>query len=140
MELSGQLWRWIARLLPKQKNQGAGAVQVGKAGGDVEVVTNVSHTVNNVSTSHVTIVVSAAVEPVAPMAPEPVSPPVVTADQREVLRMMRRLPNEEAVFVFMQREFGTRRVIGLKPRELFRLRRYVESIHRKMGIDVDKKK
>lgn len=129
-ELSEQFWRWIAKLLPKQQNQGAGVVQVGKAGGDIDVVTNVSHTVNHVNTSHVTIVVS-AVEPVAAAAPAIAPAPRATAEQREVLRMMRGLANEEAVFIFMQREFRTRMVIDLQPSELLRVRRYVETILRR---------
>ncbi len=42
-ELSKQLWALVAKLLPKQKVQGDGAIQVGKVSGDVKAVTQVVH-------------------------------------------------------------------------------------------------
>lgn len=43
------------------------------------------------------------------------------------------LPNKEAVFSWMQKSFGTRMVMDLKPSEVLRTRRYVETIHRRMN-------
>lgn len=125
-ELPKQLLAWIARLLPKQENSGNGAVQVSSNGGHVTIVHLTQH-----------------VQPV--MAPPPVEPiqPVmrperqrtqVTEEQREVLAMMRSLPDEGSVLGFMQREFGTRRVVELQPKQLYRLRRYVETINRKTSM------
>ncbi|WP_343590147.1 hypothetical protein [Paracidovorax wautersii] len=112
---------WIAKLLPKQKNEGSGAVQIGQAGGDV--TTN--------STSNVTII--NLVTPAAAEAASPQPPPALTTvEQREVLAMIRKVPNREAVFLFMQKQFGTRMVIDLQPQQLLRLRRYVEAIHKNL--------
>ena len=110
-ELPRQLLAWMARLLPKQKVQGNGAIQVGKVGGNVTIV-HVTHAPDS-------------------QAPKPAS--LTTPEQREVLAMIRRLRNKEAVFVWMEKSFGTRRVINLQPFELLRTRRYVETIHRRMN-------
>lgn len=56
---------------------------------------------------------------------------VANPAQREVLNMIRRLRKAEPVFLFMEREFGTRMVIELQPTQLLRLKRYVEAIHRR---------
>ena len=109
-ELPKQLRAWIAKLVPQQKNGGAGAVQVGSVGGNV--------------TSNVTIV--------NVLAPPLEAPKLASADQREVLALIRKLHNREAVFHWMQKSFGTRMVIDLKPSELLRTRRYVETIHRRL--------
>lgn len=109
-ELPKQLLAWIAKLLPKQKVEGNGAIQVGKVGGNVTIV-HVTHTPSS-------------------QASKPAS--LTTPEQREVLGLIRRLRNEEAVFVWMEKSFGTRRVINLQPYELLRTRRYVETIHSRM--------
>lgn len=99
--------QWLAalkRLLPRQAIRGDGNVQVGKMQGSVTVVNNVFH-VNNKRTYN-----------------------KANADQRIVLQLMRELPSQEPVLTFMQREFGTRMVIDLQDKQLFRLRRYVETI------------
>lgn len=49
-------------------------------------------------------------------------------NQSQVLALMDCLPDRIAVLDFMDREFGTRMVVDLDSRELFRLRRYVEVI------------
>lgn len=110
-ELSRQLLAWIARLLPKQKVQGHGAIQVGKVGGNLTIF-------------HVTQ---------APSSTRQESPTLANQEQRAVLGMIRRLRNSEAVFEWMQKSFGTRMVIDLDARQLLRVRRYVESIHRRMS-------
>jgi len=101
----------MAKLLPKQKVEGNGAIQVGKVSGNVTIF-------------HVTQASDS-------QAPKPAS--LTTTEQREVLGMIRRVPNKEAVFCWMQKSFGTRMVMDLKPSELLRTRRYVETIHRRMN-------
>lgn len=106
-ELPKQLLAWLARLLPKQEARGHGAIQVGKVAGNVTIV-------------HVTQ--PAQVQPAG----------LTTAEQREVLALIRGVPNKAAVFAWMEKTFGTRMVMDLKPSELLRTRRYVESIHKRM--------
>lgn len=110
-ELPKQLWAMLAKLLPKQKVQGDGAIQVGKVGGNVTIV----HVTQSPESSDT----------------KPVS--LTTAEQREVLGLIRRLRNNESVFVWMEKSFGTRMVMDLKPSEVMRTRRYVETIHRRMN-------
>lgn len=106
-ELPKWLGILIARLLPKQKVKGDSATQFGKVGGNVTIVNVTQHL--------------------------PLQSPRrrATEAQREVLQLMRRVPSQAAVLDFMQREFGTRTVINLQPAQLFRVRRYVETISRR---------
>lgn len=122
-ELPKQLLAWIARWLPKQSNQGDGAVQIGKAGG-------------NVTTSHVTIVNFNHHHNVQSPPPqdEARKAPQATPQQKEVLKMIRRLPNGHAVLNFMEREFGTRMVIQLNPAQLSRVRKYIEVVQSRSRI------
>jgi hypothetical protein len=118
-EIPKQLLAWLRQLLPKQKNSGSGVVQVGKAG-DVTVVNITNHTMHmphiHANAGH-------------RLSPVPVSTPKrqATTAQREVLDMMKLLDEREGLVLdFMQREFGTRRVIDLTDAQLYRVRRYVE--------------
>lgn len=43
------------------------------------------------------------------------------------------LSNNEAVFLWMEKSFGTRMVMDLKPSEVMRTRRYVETIKHRMN-------
>jgi len=113
-ELPKQLLAWMARLMPKMRNEGSGSVQVGKVGGNVTIVNVTQHL------SHTYL------DPQMPVA-------IATQEQRDVLRMIRLLPNSEGVYKFMERSFQTRMVIDLEPVELLRVRKYVESIRRRMG-------
>lgn len=106
-ELQKHLLALVSKFLPAQKNEGAGAVQVGKVGGDV--------------TSNVTIVTVVGTPANTPGS-------LTTAEQREVLGLIRRVRNSETVFLFMERQFGTRMVIDLQPSQLLRVRRYAEAI------------
>ena len=118
-EIPKQLLAWLRQLLPQQKNTGNGAVQVGKAGGNVTVV-NITHH------RHAAPLFTQAnrLSPVAPMAAHKRQ---ANPAQREVLYLMAQLAEREgAVLGFMQREFGTRRVVDLDEAQLFRVRRYVE--------------
>ncbi|MDO8768790.1 MAG: hypothetical protein Q7K57_08810 [Burkholderiaceae bacterium] len=92
-----------------------GSVQVGHAGGPVTIV--------NV-TQHLDASVRAA----------PRARPVANDAQREVLRLMRGLPDQAVVEDFMHREFGTRKVVDLDHPQLYRVRRYVETIHQRAGL------
>lgn len=104
-ELPKQLLAWLSRLLPKQEVTGESNVQVGKVGGNFTVV-NHHH------------------------APAPQAG-LTTPAQRELLTLIRRLPNAEAVFTFMHREFGSRMVMDLSPSQVLRVRRYVEVVQKK---------
>lgn len=118
-ELPKQLWAWIARLLPKQENSGSGAVQVGRAGGDVKVLHLTQH------------IYEASTQVGPPIQAATQSRPRATTsstDQSQVLALMDRVPDRMAVLDFMAREFDTRMVIQLDPQQLYRLRRYVEVI------------
>ena len=54
--------------------------------------------------------------------------PSPKTDQSQVLALMDQLPDRFAVLDFMGREFDTRMVVELDPKQLYRLRRYVEVI------------
>lgn len=110
-ELPKQLLAWMARLLPKQKVEGNSAIQVGKVGGNVTIV-HITHAPDS-------------------QASKPAS--LTTPEQREVLGLIRRLRNKDAVFSWMHKSFGTRMVMDLKPSEVLRTKRYVETIHRRIN-------
>ena len=116
-EIPKQLLAWIRRLLPSQKNTGNGAVQVGKAGGDVTVVNFTQHITQRLPNFQAGSRLSPAASTRRKASPA----------QREVLNLMMKLDDREgAVLEFMQREFGTRIVIDLNDSQLFRVKRYVE--------------
>jgi len=104
-ELPKQLLAWLSRLLPKQEVTGKSNVQVGQVGGNFTVI-NHHH------------------------APTPQTG-LTTPAQRELLALIRRSPSAEAVFNFMQREFGSRMVMDLSPSQVLRVRRYVEVVQKK---------
>ncbi|HEY0954011.1 MAG TPA: hypothetical protein VGE36_04590 [Roseateles sp.] len=117
----------LKKLRPQQQNTGAGSVQVGKAGRDVQVV--------NVHQVHQHFYASA---PQASPAPAPAPRPVESARvaqpltdvHREALALMEPLPKRTriAVLDFMSREFGTRMVKELHPAEAHRVRLYVRQV------------
>lgn len=156
-ELPKWLGGWIARLLPKQKVQGDSAVQFGRVGGNVTIVNVTQHlppahpvpvppmnaTASFGEPSQAGFKISDYRAPPQPTWPQLWSEPVVpsssprkgtaTEEQRKVLQLMRYVPNQSVVLDFMQREFGTRTVIELAPLQLYRVRRYVETISRRAG-------
>ncbi len=107
MQGSG-VWAWLRqvleRLAPGQGLRGDAGVQIGKVDGNVRVV-HVTHHHHG-------------------RARGPAS-----TEQREVLALLRTLPERGLVLEFMHREFGTRMVIELAPAQLYRVRRYVEKIN-----------
>lgn len=123
--------KWIAHLLPSQRNSGGGVVQIGKMGAG-----------NVVTIVHLTMppVPAPTVAPTPALAPPVEAKPVArftqpvrqagTANeaQRQVLHLIRQLSHPAAAHEFMQREFGTHMVIHLQPPQLYRVRRYVETI------------
>ena len=120
-EIPKQLLAWLRQLLPQQKNTGNGAVQVGKAGGDVTVVNLTQHTTQHITQHLPHLHAGSGLSPAAPVRRQ------ANPAQREVLYLMAQLAEREgAVLDFMQREFGTRRVVDLSDAQLFRVRRYVE--------------
>ena len=116
-ELPRQLLAWIAKLLPKQKVQGDGAIQVGKVEGGMQVV-------------HQHFYPSPPeAQPGGRVGPERAQS--ATAAQRELLTLMKPLGKAARIKVldFMRREFSTAMVIELKPDQVYRVRRYVETIN-----------
>lgn len=119
-ELPKWLGALVAKLLPKQKAMGEHAAQFGKVGGNVTIV-------------HLTQHLPPVAAPVQPMPLTPAGRPfrpgaTANDEQRQVLQLIRRLPNSASVEKFMKREFGTHMVICLEPLELVRVRSYVEAI------------
>ncbi len=133
----GERWRarellaWLkglmTSLMPKQKMEGDGGVMIGKVDGCVSQVT---HNVSNVTHQHF---YGPLQRQDADAAVETKSGGIATYEQRQVLLMIRRVRNSDAVFAFMERTFGTRMVIDLQPSQLARVRRYVETIQRRTG-------
>jgi len=113
---------WMRKLLPKQEVKGDFGVQIGKAG-PVTVVHN---------TYHVNTTVTSPPEPYRQVV-DPRPRQAANDDQKKVLRLMRKLPSDEKVLEFMQREFKTTRVIDLEGQQLYRVRRYVEAIQSRSG-------
>lgn len=100
-----RLWRALLKhVLPTQKNTASGVVQVGHLTGNV--------TVNNYH--HVPA--SGATRSKA------------TPDQRKLLDLLKQAPDRVVILNFMEREFGTSLVINLEPAQVFRVRRYVETV------------
>lgn len=128
-ELPRQFWTWIVRLLPKQQNSGSGAVQVGRADGDVKVLQLTQHIYARSFPAPLAVTPQTCAPP-QPSHPSPPPPqrPVATPEQRDVLFLMQKLPDRIAVLDFMEREFNTRMVIELQPVQVYRLRRYVEVV------------
>lgn len=121
-ELLAWLEGLIKSLMPKQKMEGDGGVMIGKVDGAVSQVTN------HVTHHHFYGPLERS-DTEADQGKK--SSGIATNEQRQVLLMIRRLRNSEAVFAFMERTFGTRMVIDLEPRELARVRKYVEAIERR---------
>lgn len=98
---------WLTKLLPKQDNRGDGAVQIGKAGGDVTI---------NVINHHAL--------PRSQQASGSVATP------HEVLLVLDTLNESDrlAVLKFTQREFGTKLMKALAPPDLYRTLRYARKV------------
>ena len=120
------LLNWMASLLPSQTSSGNGGIQIGQVNG------NVTHVTNHVQAPpvHVTqVFYSAQVQ-----TQQPAANGVATEEQRELLALIRRAPNNgETVFRFMEREFNTRMVIDLRPSELRRVQSYVATINKRLA-------
>ncbi|MBS0476269.1 MAG: hypothetical protein JSR28_14140 [Proteobacteria bacterium] len=119
-DIPRQWLRWLARLLPKQTAHGDHAIQIGQVRGEAQVhidrATHITH-------QHFYA---------APPLPEAANTPRMSADQREVLALMKQLPRRDyhQVLAFMRREFDTGLVHQLGPQQLYRVRRYVQTIQR----------
>lgn len=121
-----RLLAWIAKLLPKQKNSGEGAVQVGKAGGNVTVVHLTQHNTNHWGLSGNG---SPSEAPVAPARKQHrIYAQPNKAAQHALLKRLDEVTNRDAVLAFMRREFNTGLVIDLDGQQLFRLQRYIETV------------
>lgn len=149
LEVLGRVLKALKSLQPKFKNTGAGAVQIGKAGGSVHIGNTTRHEVTHVHLTQHIVYGPPAASPVRRSASvldicgahpngQSASPQpsklgrYANEAQREVLRMLVSIGTKEtAVLDFMEREFGTRKVIDLQDAQLHRTRRYVETIQRR---------
>ena len=117
-----QVLQWIMamvqKLQPKQQTSGSNTVQVEQAGGDVQI-----------DNSHrpVTMVVTQNFYS-AQVQARPAANGSATYEQREVLAVLRKLPDDAKVrvFDFMKRRYGTKRVIEVEGCDLRGLKRYME--------------
>ena len=117
------LLNWMASLLPSQTSHGDNTVQVGEVNGELRI---------DKSQQAVTMVVtqnfySAQVDS-RPAANSRPSATTVNNEQREVLAVLRQLPDaaKERVFRHMVKKYGTKMVIQVEQAELKNLKRYME--------------
>ncbi|UCU92676.1 hypothetical protein [Hydrogenophaga taeniospiralis] len=120
-ELPKQLLAWLGRLLPKQEVTGDSNIQAGRVGGNIKVTRNDRHSAVQAGRIDVTVINHHHHAPgrTAPRA---------TSEQRAVLQLMDGVQDRIAVLDFMEREFKTRMVIELSPKQVYRLKRYVEVV------------
>ena len=140
--------KWMATLLPQQKSSGAGAVHIGQVNGNVTNVTNKGpsstggaqaqphasqvgvHLGNGDRpvTMHVTNVFYSAQVQAQPAANTRPTATTVSNEQREVLALLRHLPEDakQRVHEFMKKKYGTKMVIEVDQTELRNLKRYIE--------------
>lgn len=123
--------------MPQHASSGNGAVHMGDVSGSVNNVTQVhqhfyaaalpEQTPSSPSTPS-----KASAPAVASVAPVAAAQSLVTVAQKEVLALMKPLPEHVRIKVldFMRREFKTGMVIELQPQEVYRVRKYVEVINR----------
>ena len=102
------LRNWLARLLPSNHSSGDGAVHISRLHGNVTTITNNIQQV--VDTSG------------------------LRDEQLELLRSIRKLPGRgESVLNFMDRKYGTRMVVDLRPSELRVVQQYVAGAYRRLS-------
>jgi hypothetical protein len=104
-EQPGIFKRLLIKLGLAQINSGKGSVQAQRIHGNVTIV--------NITQS---------------LMPRFATLPRTTPEQKRVLRMLDSLVNRITVLDFMEREFGTRMVIELKPAQVYRVQKYIEVI------------
>jgi hypothetical protein len=91
-------------LVPKTQQDNKGSgIQIGTVGGDVTIVNGQR------STS------------------------AVSLEQRHLLGLLGRVPDRETVYKFLDREFGCRMVVDLKPSQVMRATRYCETILKRLA-------
>lgn len=100
-----RMWKALMKhVLPKLKNTASGVVQVGQVNGNI--------TVHNYHQAPVKVATRSKATP----------------DQKRLLDLLKQVPDRAVILNFMQREFGTSLVIKLEPPQVFRVRRYVETV------------
>lgn len=128
----------MTRLMPQQQSSGSGAVHMGHVSGSVHNSTQMQRdgAIQVGKVEGGMQVVHQHFYPAAPSPPESVKgseeiAKAPTAAQREVLTLMKPLDRNQriAVLEFMRREFRTAMVIELQPAQVYRVRRYVETIN-----------
>ena len=113
---------------------GCDNVQVGAACGDV----NVNSHRHTQAVYHIYHMAEQKAPPEVPQASRPSFTPQPTkadasmpssVEQSATLRRLEQVPSKRiAILNFMEREFGTRMVINLKPEQLYRLNRYLDAV------------
>jgi hypothetical protein len=89
----------IGLLAPKTQQDNKGSgIQIGTVGGDVTIMNGQRAT------------------------------SAVSLEQRHLLGLLNRVPDREAVYKFLEREFGCRMVVDLKHSQVIRATRYCETI------------
>ena len=125
----------MTRLMPQQHSSGSGAVHMGHVGGSVHNSTQMQRD-GAIQVGKVEGGMQVVHQHYYPPPPSTqasacaVKAGAPTAAHREVLALMKPLDKAARIRVldFMRREFGTAMVIELAPEQVFRARRYVETI------------
>lgn len=138
-EVYKRLLKWVTALLPNQTNTAQGAVQVGKAGGDVTVIkdgaVHIGQAAGPVTNVHqLTQNFYAAVPPVL-VPPRPARGRFkghAKLEHKEVLKLMNHLTPQQRKLVLqkMDMDYGTGMVKELWPDEAVTLYTHVESVLR----------
>lgn len=128
----------MTRLMPQQQSSGSGAVHMGHVSGSVRNSTQmqrdgaiqVGKVEGGMQVVHQHFYPSIPNPPESGKASEE-NARTPTVGQREVLALMKPLDKNQRITVldFMRREFRTAMVIELQPAQVYRVRRYVETIN-----------
>ena len=129
------MMQWLLKLLPQQKmhENGSGSLQAGRVEGDLHH----SHTQAVYNIFMMAGDTAQTQGPIKPAEPENSQAQTVqavvmpeSAEQSATLRRMGYLRNRITVLNFMEREFGTRMVIHLRPEQLKRVNLYLDAVMR----------
>lgn len=136
----------MMRLKPQQQSSGSGAVHMGHVSGSVHNNTplqtggdgaiQVSKVEGGVQVVHQHFYPPPHEPQPHDQRPRAVSAAAATAQHKQVLALMKPLDKAARITVldFMRREFNTAMVIELEPEQLYRVRRYVETINNRSRV------
>lgn len=128
-----KMMQWLLKLLPKQKMQdnGSGNLQAGRIDGDLHhthAVYNIFMMAGDGVQAHESTKTAEPDKEQVQAVHARAMPE--SAEQSSTLRRMGQLRNRITVLNFMEREFGTRMVIHLRPEQLKRLNLYLDAVMR----------